>query len=62
MLQNPEELAVSVITRALSFFRATKNFGAVTAINRKSGLKAKMEWIATYCDKKSIDKEQFMPA
>ena len=61
MIQNPIEIATKVVESALNFFKANKNFGAVTAINRKSDLKAKMEWIGSYCDKKSIDKEQFLP-
>lgn len=61
LTQNPaEQMAIDVIMRAESFFRRNKNFGALTAIKRKDSLKAKMEWIGSYCDKKSIDKEQFM--
>ena len=60
MLQNHVEMASKVVEKALNYFKIAKNFGAVTAINRKSDLKEKMQWIGAYCDKKGIDKEQFM--
>ena len=60
MKQNPIEMATKVVENALNFFKTNKNFGAVIAINRRPDLKAKLEWIGSYCDKKSIDKEQFL--
>lgn len=55
-------LAQYTVEAALAYFKANKNFGAITAINRKNNFKDKLQWISDYSDKKSIDKQQFIAA
>ena len=52
--------AMQIVENALEFFKSKKNFGAQTTIKRAETLKAQISWLMVYCDKKSIDIQQFV--
>ncbi len=54
------QIASKVIENATAFFKANKNFGAQTTMKKKTELKAQVEWLVSYCDRKSIDIQQFV--